>query len=622
MASEDTANLRRHLAAVLPRLFGSLSDELLAELEPQIEWVRLRRNETLLRQGEDGDSMFLIVSGRVCVVWCDRSGTEHVLAELSRGESIGEMALITGEPRSASIYAMRHTVLMKVRKETFDGIVEKYPQVMRAIAEILIERLRKKREPSRAASAVRTVAIVPAGPDVPLDDVCTRLVSALSRYDSVLHLTADKLDGLVGRPGLAETPEAIAAGAELTNWLDDQETRHRFVVYESDGGVSAWTRRCIHQADQILIVGQAFAEAAPGEIEGKLLETEARITDPRQTLVLLHPDGSRLPRGTRNWLDARQVDDHYHVRLDRDADFERLARVLSGRTIGLALGGGGALCLAEFGVIRALEEAGVPIDMIGGTSMGAGVSCLYAMGHTYESGIRVNRAGWVDKQPFRDYAIPFVSLFRSRRFDGIAKMACGDGDIEDLWVPYFCVSSNLTTADMVVHRRGPLWQAVRASCTIPGLAAPVPDSGHLLVDGGVVNNLPGDVLREQGCGTVIVVDVSPTLTLNVDRETIPNCWEILWSRILPFRKRLDAPSIRSLLMAATMLSSQSRKMAVKEDADVVFEPPLSQYSLLEFHKVEEIAETGYEHAKARLHELATDETFQQILFDAGVSRDV
>ncbi len=610
---------RIQLLAILPRLFGPLDETTLQDIERQIEWVHLHRDEVLFRQGDVGDSLYIVVSGRLRVVFEDENGNEKVLGELARGESVGEMALITGEPRSASIYTIRDTELLKLSKAAFDEIVKRYPQVMTAIAKILIGRLRKKDVPLHTISTVTTIAVVPAGGDVPLTSFAERLAAKLTALGPVLHLSSGRLDGLLGKSGIAQISEHGAHTTRLATWLDEQETRHRFVLYETDKNVSPWTRRCIRQADQVLLVAQASADPAPDRIESELLGPTRPITRGRRVLILLHPNGRELPSGTTRWLSARQVQEHYHLRWDTDGDFARLARFLSGRAIGLALGGGGAHCLAQIGVIRALDEAGIPIDIVGGTSMGAVIAILCAMGHDYRTMARLNRKGWIESKPFSvtEYALPLIAFFRSRKFDQIAKIPSRDADIADLWLNCFCISSNLTTSKMVVHRRGPVWKALRASASLPGIAVPVLDNGSLLVDGGVTNNLPGDVVRDLGAGSVIVVNVSSEQHLSVDRDEIPSSWDILCSRILPFRDRINVPGILDVLMGSTMLSSQARTNAVARDADVYFHPPVSKYGLLEFNAIDEIVEVGYRYARRKIQQLRTTESFVKMMAGAG-----
>jgi NTE family protein/lysophospholipid hydrolase len=309
--------------------------------------------------------------------------------------------------------------------------------------------------------------------------------------------------------------------------------------------------------------------------------------------VLVHPPETKLPSGTCEWLSRRDVDAHHHVRAGDQADIARVARALSGRAVGVALGGGGARGFAHLGVVKALRELRIPIDYIGGTSMGAIMAGQLSLGLSLEEIYDLNRR-IISTNPFTEYTVPMVAMLGTTRIEQSARTSFGDTMIEDLWINYFAISSNLTTAEMVVHDSGPAWEATRASGSIPGIAIPVAKGMHLLVDGGVVNNLPGDVMRTRCGGLVIAVNVSPEEELPVSEEGLPSQWRIFWNRILPFQpKRIDAPSILDILMRTTTLASASRSAQVARSVDLYLHPPIDSYGMLEFEKMEELIECGY-----------------------------
>ncbi|MCP4756024.1 MAG: patatin-like phospholipase family protein, partial [Proteobacteria bacterium] len=232
------------------------------------------------------------------------------------------------------------------------------------------------------------------------------------------------------------------------------------------------------------------------EIETELFGPKRRTQTPQTNLVLLHPDGKRLPSGTDAWFRKRRIQYHHHLRWNSNEDFERLARFIDDRSIGIVFGGGGARGFAHIGVIRALKEAGIPIDMLGGTSIGALIAAGRAMGMDYERILETFQEKITELSPHKEYTLPVVSLFRSKKFDKAIAEFFHDIRIEDLWLNYFCVSSNLSTAETIVHRKGFLGKAVRASASIPGIFVPVIENNHLLADGAIVNNLPGDIMKE------------------------------------------------------------------------------------------------------------------------------
>lgn len=601
MAEIIRQRLRRdQLVTMLPNLCGPVDTVMLQDIEDETEWLYLPQGKELFQQGEPGDSFFLVISGRLHATVQGKKGNERVVGEVRRGETVGEMAMFTGEKRSATVYATRNSELVKFSKQAFERIIALHPNIMMQMTQTIIKRLQKTHASSQIINPVMNIAVVAASPEVPLTDFANHLVTALSAFGKTLHLHSKRLDSLLGVPGIAQTPEDAPNNIRLAAWLDEQETQYRVVVYETDMFPSPWTKRCIQQADRILIVAQANANPTPGKIERTLLGQGKSMTEAQRTLVLLHSDGDRLPSDTRQWLTVRQVETHFHLRWGRIPDFERLARFLGGKAIGLVLGGGGARGCAHLGVIRALQEADIPIDMIGGTSIGAAIAALYAMGLDYENMRRLNRKIWIDSKPFNDYTLPVMSLIKGRKFENVAKMVYGNTLIEDLWVNYFCVSTNLTTTEEVIHREGSLAKALRATASLPGIAVPLVDGNNLLVDGGVLNNLPIDVMWDLCGGSVIAVNVSPEKDLSVDYDQFPSPWKLLWDRVFGSQKSHNVPNILDLLMRTTMVGSIHKTNAVKIEADLYLQPPVDQFKLLDFKALDKIVAVGYEYAKKKL----------------------
>jgi NTE family protein/lysophospholipid hydrolase len=325
------------------------------------------------------DYFCIVVDGRVRVTRAGARGDESRIAELGPGEIVGEMAVVTDEPRSATVVAVRDSHLARLTKAAFGRFMVKQPAwAFQVISRTLARRLQRAGTSRDAESDhVSTVAIVPIGRTAPTGAVCQELQRSLSQFGPAIHLTSTRVDEHLGRPGIAQAYERGGRNVRVIEWLASQEIEHRFVIYESDPFLSPWTERCIRQADHIILVGQGGADPALGEIEVELLGAHGSGSLARQWLVLVHDRGE--PSGTRHWLQARQVERHYHVRLGDRASFERLARLLAGSAVGLTLGGGFARGLAHLGVFRAFEEFGVPIDAIGSASMGAMLGALWAL---------------------------------------------------------------------------------------------------------------------------------------------------------------------------------------------------------------------------------------------------
>ncbi len=592
---------RDQLLITLPSIFGPLDRAMLTYIESEAKWHSLSQGAVLFYQGASGESFFLLISGRLHVAAQDKSDNKHMLTEIRRGEIVGEMAVFLGKKRNADVYAVRYSEVVEFSKAAFERIIARYPSVTMHVMQVMLSRLQKSHSSSTSEHYTGVnIVLVATHPGVPLNEFANRLVKALSPFGNILHLNSERLDSLLEISGAAQTPEDAPNNIRLAAWLDEQENQYNVIIYETDIFASPWTKRCIQRADRILIVAQANTNPTLGEIERKWLTSVKNTTKAHQTLVLVHPNGKKLPSGTREWLTKRQVESHHHLRWDTETDFDRIARIVSGNAVGLVLGGGGARGLAHIGVIRALTEAGVPIDMIGGASIGGAISALYAMGLDDEHILRFNKTIWIESKPFNDYTLPIMSLIKGQKFEYVAKMVFGETLIEDLWVNYFCVSTNLTTTEVVTHREGLLAKALRATASLPGIAVPLVSERNLLVDGGVLNNLPIDIMRELCSGTVIAVNVSQEKDLKLAYERFPSPWKVLWNRLIPFKKPISVPNIFDLLMRTTMVGSIYKTHAVKVHADLYLEPPLNQFKLLDFKSFDQIVEVGYEYTKEKL----------------------
>jgi NTE family protein/lysophospholipid hydrolase len=596
--SERSVQLALHLA----RLFPGLDGEALHALGAGVDWVALRGGEWLFREGEPGDAAWLLISGRLRAVQ-ERDGAERTLNEIAAGETVGEMALLSDAVRSASVYAVRDSQLARLSSKAFDELTTRHPAALRRIAGFVVDRLRRHGGPARMPRAGIALAVMAARAEVDLDAFASRLAAALGALGKVEHVTRSRVDAVLGRRGIADASDADPAGMRLVRWLNERDQASDFVLYQGDAVWSAWTGRVARHADRVLVVARASDGPGLGEIEQQLeaLWQGVRGADPQ--LALLHAPGGH-PSGTRAWLAQRRASQHYHVR-DGDArDFARLARSLTGRGVGLVLGGGGARGFAHLGVLRALEETGVPIDWVGGTSIGSIIAALPAQGLDAAAAREVCLR-YISS--LFDPTLPVVSLLAGRRIGRRVAEAMGGGDIEDLWLPYFCVATNLSRAEALVQRSGSLFRAVRSSISLPGILPPVTRGGEVFVDGGLLNNLPIDVMQGlSGGGPVIAVDVSPDVDLksHIELESDLSGWRALWQRVRPFGQRLDLPYISSVLMRSALVGSivGDRERRAAETASLYLKLPVSDWGLLEFEKLDDIALRGHQASAGRIQE--------------------
>jgi len=474
------------------------------------------------------------------------------------------------------------------------------------------------------------VAVIAITPGVPLNAITQELVHCLSSIGPTARITPEVVRETLG-------PTALDPGNDfkLTAWLGSQEDQHKTVVYQCDGmeRLSPWTQQCVRHADCILIFANADQSPAVSNFEEKLETVSLRVT---KELVLIHPQTTEIPRGTRRWLENRSwISDHYHIKLperllntglrkserklsdfyrrlvddnqkpDINSDFARLARMITGTSVGLVLGGGGARGCSHVGMIRAILEAGIPIDRVAGVSIGAFMGGLWCQERDI-SKITVKARSFCLKmaQKWRmvlDLTYPFSSMMSGFGFNCLIEEVFTETNIEDLWLPYFTVTTDISVSSMKVHESGSLWRYVRSSMSLAGYMPPLcdPADGNLLLDGGYTNNLPADIMKTKGAKHILAVDVG-----SLDQVNLHNYgdwlsgWKILWARLNPFA---TVPRVLSQAEIQVRLAYVScvRQLELMKTADYVdyIRPPIDKYGMLQFDAFDEIRDIGYYHGQ-------------------------
>ena len=580
----------------LPNFFGRLDDEVFEQILPLLEWQELKSGERLFAQGDAGRSMYILVSGRLQVVVDEHIGQAKVVGEIGKGETVGEMAAFTQECRSASVYAIRDSVLLHCPPTAYKEISKRYPLIIIHVTKMIIQRLRTHIHEIPKVTRVSNIAIVPISEGVDITHFSIQLIQELSSHGTCMGLSSRQIDDYRGPDQLLHAKEHSSKYQRLTNWLNEREIEHDYMIYQADRELTEWTRRCIRQADEILLVASTEDPPAISQLEHELLSGANRLSRANQSLILLHPNAHQSPTETTKWISPRQLKNHHHIRKASITDFQRLARFLCGEVIGLALAGGGARGLAHIGVYRALVEAGIPIDLVGGTSMGAMVGAFVAMQMPPDE-VRERFLTMKRMKPTADYnLLPVVSLIKGRRLNRVIRKFYGGPDIEDLWLNFLCISSNLSTAQPILNRKGMLHKAIRASISLPGIFPPVVKDNCLLIDGGLFNNLPIDEVRKAGANKIISVDLNVEQDPNLSYEEVPSNWQIIKDWAYPGKKvKQDIPDMISTIIKASTLSSDYKSRHLKETVDLRFNPHIKK-GILELRAGIEIIEAGYQHA--------------------------
>ncbi|MFP5319385.1 MAG: patatin-like phospholipase family protein [Acidimicrobiia bacterium] len=585
--------------------FAGMTREQLGGVLPLLTPCHVPAGEVVVTEGERTPGIYLVAYGRLRV-YHHRDGEELFVTELTPGDTVGEGEVLTGAPATASVRAVRDSLLLRLSPEGLERVTDWHPEIPLRMAKRLLRRsvVGGRMVPERSSESVRTIALVPAGPEPVPAQFVARLLDALRSFGSVHHVSSRSIDEELGE-GTAETPLQDARNGRIVEWLQRTERAHALVVYEADPAPTIWTTRCLRQADRVVRVARAAAPAAPNAIEQGLLAPGSPSTTARQELVLLH-EGSGLPVRTDRWMAARTVDAHHHVRLGDPSHHRRVARLVTGRAVGVVFGGGGARGSAHLGVIRALEDAGVPIDVVGGTSIGSVAAFMYAMGWDHDR--RMEKLPLFFSRPLiLQPTIPLVSLSSGRRLTQLIVRETEHRLIEDLWVRYFSVSTNLSQATQFVHQRGDLATSIRASVSLPGILPPVRHGRDLLVDGGLLNNLPIDVMQNvMGGGRIIAVDLRRRVELTMQAAVGPalSGWHVLLRRVRRGPEPFDPPGIGAVLARSVELAGllNDRALLDRPGLDLYLTPPGGAIGMLDFDAAPLLVDQAYEYTRERLRQ--------------------
>ncbi|MDG2522269.1 patatin-like phospholipase family protein [Caulobacter segnis] len=529
-------------------------------------WFSLPGGTPLYDPGGPAEELYFLRAGRLGAFRQEEGQEPQFLGVIRPGEPAGEMAFIAETPHSARVVALRDSEVLALPRDAFFEAADRDPAVMTELARLMI--LRSRQAATQASIGEPSVfGFVATNPGPPVRD----LVEAVGEAIEALGY------------------EVAVAGAESLQapmeWFSNVERDHDFVLYAVETGEDAWKHVVGRQVDRLFRVGHG--DQPPPPVAAKAYEPlqRQRLVD----LILIHPAKRARPSGSAAWLDITEAARLFHIRHGDAHDIARIARLITGQSVGLVLSGGGARAYAHIGAIRALREFGVPIDFVAGASMGGIVAAGLAMGwDDAEMETRI-RAAFVDSSPLDDIAFPILALTHGDKVRARLEQHFGDTQISDLWLPFFCVSSNLTSGAYHVHRRGVLKDALRASISLPGVLPPMVEDGEVLVDGAVMKNFPADVMRAFQLGPIIGVDVTRGRSINAADMHRPKSW-LRWLLSGEWRK---GPPIVALLMRAATVTTGRDLAASRTASDVLVTPKVDGVDIRDWGAFEPAVHAGY-----------------------------
>ncbi len=585
--------------------FNKMSPTTLDAFMPLIKVVILGAGETLISQGDKDSCLYILYQGRLRLFLKKREFLSNptidhlsedesgeVIGEVSPGEIVGEISFLINSPRSCTVRAIRDCVLLKIDHNDFQILKDEHPQCIVEMALTSITRLISN--PSLEYKFnIATIAIAPAGDSNHIPFI-QNFIKELNEIKPTILVDKELFCKHFNKDRrcveISDTEHY-----EITAWIYSLEQKYGFVVFETDKQMTPWTSRCIREADKILLIAEANETSIPNSIETSIFSDKSKIV-PSVDLVMIHANDVTKISGTPKWLKGRKLKGHHHLKLNSIPDYKKLVRFMSNRALGLVLNGGGARAFAHLGVLRALDELKIPIDYIGGSSMGALLGGLYALVGITDA-IKIAEKHVLNE--IKDVTLPLLSLLKG----GYATYVyhdCFDACLfEDLWTRFFCVSTNLTTSQLKIHEQGLLWKAVRASTSLPAIYPPFCDENHHeLVDGAVINNMPVDIMKKRIAGGKILA-VNCYSVLSESRRTIPDDpsvsgWKLLFEHFNPFKKKESRETIYNILIDSVNLASNEHQRRMEWEADYLIKIDSSGYELLDFKSIKAICEIGYQ----------------------------
>jgi len=582
-----------HNRTILIKLFGELNEALLTQILEKGKSIELDTGDFLFHQGDLDNSIYIVLSGRCRALAKQDDGPFHVLGDIGEGEPIGEFALFMGEPRSASLVAIRKSIVLELKENNYFEIIAKHPAFSTKLTRFVVNRLRRNVLQQHLETPAKNIAVINLQSE---NDISVYTDAIKTQFES-LNVSIQILD---------HESHSNMGMRDMYNALEQHEGLNFLVCSDED---LDWSHQCIIYADLVVLATDFYAESEIREIERHLDLYSNNILNKKIYLLLLHPEEAKFPENTRKWFEGRKIDLHIHYRKNHGPDIRRFARILANKAIGLVLGGGGAKGFAHMGVVKALYEMGIEIDFLGGTSAGA----LYGLTTSFcdfdsKKIDFYSQDSANNKLTKNDFTIPLVSFMSGKKMRNYLKKMMGDTYLEDFWVTSYCVSTNYSNASTKVHERGLAWKQIEASIAIPGIYPPVVIDKQLHVDGGVVDNLPIETMYNYPVKHIIAISLTQLKSQPVDFHETPSASTILWNKITG-KKKYRIPGITSILVNSLTLNSRQKQEMKKSGVELYLELDLKGIGMLDDTRWKEIVQKGYDQMKSIVENFPAEKKF-------------
>ncbi|MGD1017877.1 MAG: patatin-like phospholipase family protein [Verrucomicrobiia bacterium] len=642
-------------------VLASLGEELLKGLAERAEFVAVRKGDLVVRENDPGDALYAVVSGRLQAYTKLKSGRDRVFATYCDGECFGEMPLLSGETHWANVRALNDSMLLKIPRADFDALVNRDPRVAVSFSQRMGHRMKELREEKHRAKWSTIISLYSSLPGTGKTTLAHNLVASLAhetgepvllldlsgKQRGVPLLKCERLDFRTGL-GLQDIVVRSPLGYDRLNLDlvgDEREIpliapifghlvkQYDYVICDLPNQASASVFACLVQSDKVFVISRYDDEhlyrtrllledfrshAAAREPEVRVIltavgeasapyveEAEHKTGQPISYLLRWIPESEVVEGVDGTPFVIRQPMSPYSLVV------RRMARELGNVLVGLALGTGGARGLAHIGVIRVLEREGIGIDVVAGSSMGSLIAAAWAVGKSADEMEEIAKQ-IRSKRTFLkllDPMFPGAGVFRGIKVYNFLHSIVNGLTFADTLIPLKIVASDLNTLEEVVYEEGKLIDAIRASITIPGIFRPVVNDGHTLIDGGITDPVPVQVLTWAGVSKIIAVNTIPNADEMKQRERSRHEMSAATRKerkgvLHETGPLVDTPTGIINIYMRSMHAMQSRMAEMAcNNADVVIRPLLAGSVWYDFYHPERYIRCGEEAAEAALPQL-------------------
>lgn len=572
-------------------IFSDLQDNELHSLAALTSITRLKTKEILFYRGEQSHDAYVVISGKLSASTCDQENPGEIIGFIMPGEIVGEMSLLTETLRSLTITATSETLLLKIAHKDFQIYCQNNPKIAFHLLRIIVKRTQGVIKHIDKSKRRQFIGLLSANNSVNLNHLLEKLIHHFHSSSKLLILTDEKIQEW---------------GKNLNEkflWL---KQKYEYIIYPIHLENNSFVIETLNKyAEKILLIANGNQPAYVSHHAKSIIKNYKGHS--KTELILQYENKTFNPIHTEKWLEQENFFRHHHICIDNASDIQRLGRFITGSAIGLVLGGGGTKGWAHIGALKALTDSKIPIDAICGTSVGSVAGGCYLTTHNFNEltskYLKLQDAA-LKSLSLRELTLPLVSLF-SGKSATLATRKSLDFKMENLRIPLLCVSCNISQKKEFIHKKGYLGDAIRASASLPGLVPPFVIDNHLHVDGGVVNNLPVDVMSEYLENSGIIIAVSLTSESEKKSFSFPPVMSPLNSILvkLGFKKNYEMPSLFHTFIDSLLMGSYTKQIDQMKLADILIQPELSDYNMLnKKNKSVELMNIGYKSAKKSIEE--------------------